>query len=124
MARANGIALVVNVGHQPRFAIPLPLIYFPMEDSGKVDANDWDRVRNILDFALAEIRRGGKVLVVCDAGMSRSVVVSAMLIALVEERPMDDVLHKEVSLLIPPLLGLWNRAQEALVRWRMSQELQ
>lgn len=85
--------LVVNVGSTPFVSRGVPTIYLPMFDI--VDGNDPERSRNnwdlITDALLAvtgEISRGGRVLVTCDMGISRSVVFSAMVVSVLEDIPM------------------------------------
>jgi len=114
VAEKYGITLAIHVGHTPFVPFGFPTIYLPMMDESGSKANDWPRIIRALLFAVDEIRHGGNVIVVCDAGISRSVVFSAMLISLAERREMDD-LRNEIG--GDPLDGLWNSANGALKDW-------
>lgn len=104
--------LAINVGSTNFLPKNMFAVHLPMMDGERREDNDWDAILVVADVAVAEIARGGKVFVSCDAGLSRSVVFAAMVIALYEDRPMDDALMAEVG--GDPLLGLWRTAHEYL----------
>jgi protein-tyrosine phosphatase len=111
------LTLVVNVGSTPFVPRDLPTIYLPMRDESVNAANDWLRVIRVLRLVIDEVRSGGKVFVNCDAGISRSVVFSAMLISALEHRMMDDELMQEIrATLSEPLHALWVNGYNALMK--------
>ena len=84
-----------------------------MSDSKEPESNDWSKIEAALRLALHEIERGGVVFVVCDAGVSRSVTFSGMVIAAVEHRRMDYRLADEIrSAIADPLHELWKTASK------------
>ena len=85
--------LVINVGSTPFVPRGVPTLYLPMfdvsnEDDPERTRNNWSLITDALLAATGEISREGKVLVVCDAGISRSVVFSAMVVSILEDIPM------------------------------------
>ena len=89
-----------------------------LDDGGTVPARlvAADPIFDIAVQAAGHIERGGTVFVHCDAGISRSVVVSAMIIALLEDGPMDESLWNRVCGFFPPNPVLWEKAKETLKR--------
>jgi len=121
LAEKYGITLAIHVGHTSFVPFGFPTIYLPMRDESGPKANDWPRIIRTLSFARDEIHGGGRIIVVCDAGLSRSIVFAAMLINLIEGRRMDDDLRDELG--GDPLDGLWNNATKALSAWVISNDL-
>src|SRR3990167_1411143 len=85
--------LAVNVGSTNFIPPDLRAIHFPMKDD---PGNDWCPIVLLVNLIVDEIRHGGTVLVTCDAGISRSIVIAAMVIARLERVPMDDALLQRV----------------------------
>lgn len=86
-------ALTINVGSTNWVPRGVPSIHLPMsdlvgDDDPERTKNDWQLILDVLLIALGVITRGGRVLVVCDAGISRSVVVSAMAVSILKDIPM------------------------------------
>jgi hypothetical protein len=97
-----GFTLAINVGSTPWVPRALPTFALPMfdivdEDDPLRSSNNWALITDALLAAAGEVTRGGKVLVVCDAGISRSVVFYAMAVSVLEGIPMM------VDVLLPPL---------------------
>ena len=110
--------LAINVGSTPFVPRDVQTVYFPMRDESDAKLNDWERAVDYVKLAVREIRRGGKVLVTCDAGISRSVVFAGMVTALYKELPMDDKLMQALRHPCdPPLEGLWKSGQKALLEY-------
>lgn len=113
-----GITLAVNVSSTPFVPRGLPTVYVPMYDSERVEDNDWVRLVALLQFVVGEVHLGGKVLVVCNAGISRSITFAGMLISVIERVPMDDALVQEIRMPVdPPLEELWRDARTAIRMW-------
>ena len=90
-----GFTLAINVGSTPFVPRGVPTFYLPMfditdEDDPTRSRNNWSLITDALLAATGEISREGKVLVVCDAGISRSVVFSAMVVSVLQGIPMMD----------------------------------
>ena len=110
--------LTINVGSTPFVPRDVQTVYFPMRDESDLKLNDWERAVEYVKLAVREIRRDGKVLVTCDAGISRSVVFAGMVTALYKELPMDDKLMQALRHpRDPPLEGLWKSGQKALLEY-------
>ena len=107
--------LIVNVGHSPYLPLDVQTVYFPMQDSDAWKDNDWDRAVYYVRLVYDEIRRRqGKVLVVCDAGLSRSVVFCGMVMSLLTRNRMSEPKLKQ-KLMNPFVMeGLWQNAAEAM----------
>lgn len=117
--RKHTFTLAVNVGSTNWLPPDMFTIHFPMKDTNDLKDNDWDRILRLVRFITHEIENGGKVLVSCDAGLSRSVVVSAMVIAVLDMVHMDDDLRRKVrSGLVEPADGLWQHAAATIESWR------
>lgn len=114
VAQKYGITLAVNVGSTPFVPRGIPTVYFPMKDSDREGDNDWGRIASLRSLLADEVNRGGKLLIVCDAGLSRSVVLAGMVISDMEGRSMDSLLFYEISAAEPPLEGLWMNARRAM----------
>lgn len=85
--------LTVNVGSTPWVPRGIPSFHVPMTDLVSDDdpqrtLNDWPLVVAVARIAAAETLRGGRVLVTCDAGLSRSVVFCAMVLVVLGEGSM------------------------------------
>jgi len=88
-----GFTLAMNVGNSPWVPRDVPTMYLRMydvaaEDDPERGRNHWQLVLDALVMAAGEVTRGGKVLVVCNMGVSRSVVFSAMVVSILEGIPM------------------------------------
>jgi hypothetical protein len=112
-----GLTLAINVGSMNFVPRGMFSIHLPMVDD-TLNTNDWIRVLEVLSLAVDEIHHGGKILVSCNAGLSRSVVFAGMLISVLERKPMDDELMQRVrSPVMDPLPELWAHARNALQMW-------
>ena len=110
--------LAVNVGSTNFLPKDMFAVHLPMMDDSRLEANDWLRIFILMRLVLEEIEHGGRVFVSCDAGLSRSVVFSGMLISAIRQRPMDDQLMKEVG--GDPLPALWRNAADAMKTWWLA----
>ena len=110
-----GFTLAVNVGSTNFLPRDMFAVHLPMMDDSRLERNDWTRICVLLRLVLEEIKHGGKVFVSCDFGLSRSIVFSGMLISVIERRPMDDQLMKELG--GDPLPELWQNAANAMKLW-------
>jgi len=118
VAEKYWITLAVNVGSTPFVPRGIPTIYLPMLDDPRPKANNWRRVLNVLRLVVDEIHQGGRVLITCDAGISRSVVFSGMLIRVITGQAMNDELMQEIRAPSDePLRELWKNAENALITW-------
>jgi len=118
IAEKYGITLAVHVGYMPFVPRGFPTIYLPMLDDPRPKANNWRRVLNVLRLVVDEIHQGGRVLVTCDAGISRSIVFSGMLISVITGQAMNDELMQEIRAPSDePLRELWKNAENALITW-------
>ena len=108
-----GFTLAVNVGHTPFVPRGVRTIYLIMQDRTGYEANPWDLILDVAALVAGEILRGGKVLVTCDAGLSRSVVFCGIVLAFMERRPMDAELFDRVSTDFT-LPELWDNAARAI----------
>jgi protein-tyrosine phosphatase len=89
---AAGIAAIVDLaGNEPLIALPRDLTYcrFPLADGG---GNEEWLVCAAVETTAAFLRGQVPVLVSCSAGMSRSPVIAAAALALVERRAPHDCL--------------------------------
>lgn len=116
-----GITLAVNVGSTPFVPMGVPTLYVPMADiTDRADPqrplNKWPLIIDAAKMAAREIRRGGRVFINCDAGLSRSVVFTGLLIAVLQNIPMDENLLTMVRVApgMEPSCALWDDATEAL----------
>ncbi len=94
---ATGIAAVVELADSEPFAVlPREIVRcrFPLSDGG--DNPPW-LLRLAAESVAAFLRAGVPALICCSAGMSRSLVVAAGGIALVEGRPLVDSLSAVVG---------------------------
>lgn len=92
-----GIEAVVELADNEPFAVlPRELVRcrFPLSDGG--DNLAW-LLRLAAESVAALLRAGIPTLVGCSAGMSRSVCIAAGGIAIVEQRPLRDVLSEVVG---------------------------
>ena len=111
------ITLAVNVGSTNFVPPDMYAVHLPMMDDSLPQQNDWPKVIRLLYFVVDEIHHGGKVLIACDAGLSRSIVLCGMLISVIEHRPMDSGLMRELG--GDPLLALWEHGANAIATWWM-----
>jgi len=94
--RALGFTLAVNVGSTNFLPPDVFAVHLPLKDVGERMANDWRKVAEVVLLIVREIGHGGKVLITCDAGVSRSIVVAGMVIATLRGVPMDEDLKESV----------------------------
>lgn len=116
VSNSKGITMAINVGSTlftpPNVAVA---IHFPMLDSERQPDNNWNRMFDLVMLAVEEIKRGGKILVTCDAGFSRSITFTGMLLAVYEMCEMDDKLMAAIRHPFEdPLPGLWANARQYL----------
>ena len=107
--------LVVNVGSTNFIPPNIWAVHVPMMVSSREEDNDWQKVIHTVSLAGGEVERGGKVLVTCDAGISRSAVFCGLVISWMEGIPMDDKLlqrMKNRNPAIDPLPELWAEAAQ------------
>lgn len=117
------IDLGVHVGTTAFVPPGLYAIHFPMyDDTYPTQKNDWTLLVPLVYYIADVIRAGKRVLINCDAGISRSVVLAAMVISILDVRPMDDKLMYEIALNedLPPHQDLWKEAAEELAKYRQS----
>lgn len=108
-----GFTLAVNVGSTNFLPPNIWAIHLPMKDSWEEEDNDWQMVIHTVSPAVSEIERGGKVLVTCDAGLSRSIVFCGLVISWLEGIPMDDELLRRIKdPYMDPLEQLWGFAAQ------------
>jgi hypothetical protein len=118
--------LFVNVGSTnwlppDQYAIHYPMIDGPWPGKpSRVKENDWEALVGLAQLIVGNLRNGRKVLVTCDAGLSRSVVMCGMVIAILKSIPMSEDLKTAVRTPTPPSIDLWDEAQRAVAVLRSS----
>lgn len=112
--------LVVNVGSTNWLPPDTYAVHFPMVDgpptgpnNPSVKENDWDRVYDLAIHIVSELLGGGTVLVTCDVGVSRSVTLCGMVLAILRDVPMDENLLATIrSPIARPSEELWKAASK------------
>jgi atypical dual specificity phosphatase len=87
-----GITAVVNVNEAPNRSRRdgIKYVHFPLDETRRVQPRTLEQVMT----AIGQLIRGGKVLVHCAAGSSRSPVVVALYMDVVGYRNFDDALSE------------------------------
>ena len=120
-ARKNlGFTLVINVADIAFVPPHVPTIVMPMKDvvnsvDPQRELNPWPVIVDAVTLALTELDRGGKVLVACAAGLSRSVIFIAMMLSLRNGLDMNEDRTKLMEIVGGmPSYALWDDAAIAL----------
>mgnify|MGYP001581389398 CR=1 FL=1 len=120
-ARKNlGFTLAINVADIAFVPPHVPTIVIPMQDVETLtdpcrELNPWPVIVDSVTLALDELERGGKILVACAAGLSRSVTFIAMMLALRNGLDMREDRTKLMEIVGGmPSYTLWDDAANAL----------
>lgn len=119
------VDLGIYVGSTAFVPPGLHAIHFPMIDDYPSTMNNWFLLTRLADFAADVVRSGKRVLISCDAGISRSVIFSGMVISLLENRIMDEKLMYELAIgsgneNLLPYPPLWNEAAKEMEKYRSN----
>lgn len=118
---ANEFDAVIGVCHTPAKNVAVPYLHWAVRDE---DTPTFDDIQTWVDFGMQHLCYGKTLLVHCETGQNRSVIVAALLAAMPTLTPWDDTvarLHKEFMKCEPAHNWMpYNHCDKAVREWLNS----